>query len=98
MNYKQFESIITEIQKLHTKQRNIQKVMSEDMCDGHFVVELGSDLACTIIDYMSEHFACGDLIYWWLYEEPDYIIEENNKKYVVKSIKQLYKFLEGNRK
>ena len=73
MEYKHFEKLMTSILDLHKQQREIGKVL-ENICSSSWcIVTIGDNLVTTMIDFLTEHFNCGDeyggLINWWLYDD-----------------------------
>lgn len=93
MKYKVFKEVITKLQEIQEKSRSLYK--------------LGIDLSNYIEDDYSEiitlilksHYGLNgeDMISWWLYEDVEKVLYENDSDKIVrelKTISQLWKYVE----
>jgi hypothetical protein len=97
MKYKQFERLILAIQESDKERDNFNDALSP-FNDGWTIITLGYNLTKAVINYLEDVFndKCN-YIDWWLYEDVEKVIYENDKQIKVKTIRQLYDFLMKNK-
>jgi len=92
----QFNKRMELIQNFHSEQETLQ-VLIDKLTDGYSVVDMGNYLVEELVNIITEelHIKDKDLLFWWLYEDVEKIIYDENKKplYNVKTLDGLYDYI-----
>jgi uncharacterized protein (DUF4213/DUF364 family) len=93
MTKKQFIKYMQLIQNFLSEQETLSALIYK-ISDGFSIVTIGNNLMDGLIDIIEESFDYLDIISWWLFEDVEKIIYINNVSISVKTLDELYDFLE----
>ena len=98
MTKEQFIKRMSLIQNFHSEQ-NTLNVLIDKLTDGYSVVNMGEYILQELIDMIEEDLGYEDMLNWWLFEDVEKVIYDNNDniKYSVKTLDELYDFMVGNK-
>ena len=94
MTKEQFIKRMSLIQNFHSEQKTLS-VLIKKITDGYPVVTIGDYIINELLDMIEEdlHIKDKDLLSWWLYEDVDKVIYDNEKEISVRTLEELYDYI-----
>jgi hypothetical protein len=100
MNKEEFIRRIALIQNFHSEQETL-RILIGKLTDGYPIVDFGNYLAAEIISMINEvmDIKDTDLIDWWLYEDVEKIIYDNEENEIahLRTAGDLYDYIVGDK-
>lgn len=98
MTKEQFIKRMSLIQNFHSEWETLQ-ILIDKITDGYSVVTVGDYLVTEIIDMIEEDIGYKNILDWWLYEDVDKVIyeDEEEKEYSVRTLEELYDYMVANK-
>jgi hypothetical protein len=96
MDKKTFTQYMQQIQNFHSQQETVSDII-EKISDGWCIITIGNQLVEIIINLINKtlHIQDTELLSWWLYEDVDKIIYENDDEteVSVRTLDELYEYI-----
>ena len=83
------------IQNFHSEQQTLS-VLINKITDGYNVVTIGDYLVSEMINIIEEDLGYKDILGWWLYEDVDKVIYDEDKEISVRTLEELYDYMTEN--
>lgn len=94
MTKEQFIKRMSLIQNFRSEQDTLS-VLINKISDGYPIVTIGDYLVNELIDTISEdiHIEDKDLLSWWLYEDVEKVLYDNETEISVRTLEELYDYI-----
>ena len=94
MTKEQFIKRMSLIQNFRSEQDTLS-VLINKISDGYPIVTIGDYLVNELIDTISEdiHIEDKDLLSWWLYEDVEKVLYDNETEISVRTLGELYDYI-----
>ena len=94
MSKEQFVKRMSLIQNFHSEQDTLSVLIGK-LSDGYSVVTMGNYLVNGYLDMIEENLDIfkDDWLTWWLYEDVEKVVYEDDKEISVRTLGELYDFL-----
>ncbi len=96
MTKEQFIKRMNLIQNFQSEQQTLS-VLIEKITDGYNIVTIGDYLVDEIINMIEEDLGYNDILAWWLYEDVDKVIYDNEEEISVRTLEELYDYMIKNK-
>lgn len=96
MTKEQFIKRMNLIQNFQSEQQTLS-VLIDKITDGYSIVTIGDYLVDEIINMIEEDLGYNDILAWWLYEDVDKVIYDNEKEISVRTLEELYDYMIKNK-
>jgi len=95
MTKEQFIKRIQLIQNFHSEQETLSALIGK-ISDGYCIVDFGNYLVDEMVCMINEalHIEDEDLLDWWLYEDVDKVIYNNDKAISVRTLDELWDYID----
>lgn len=99
MKKDQFIKRMQLIQNFHSEQETLN-LLIDKLVDGFPVVDMGNYLVNEILEMINEimEIKDEDLLSWWLYEDVEKIIYDEDKEISVRTLEELYDYIKKENK
>ena len=99
MEKDQFIKRMQLIQNFHSEQETLN-LLIDKLVDGFPVVDMGNYLVNEILEMINEimEIKDEDLLSWWLYEDVEKIIYDEDKEISVRTLEELYDYIKKENK
>ena len=94
MTKEQFIKRMSLIQNFRSEQDTLS-ILINKISDGYPIVTIGDYLVNELIDTISEdiHIEDKDLLSWWLYEDVEKVLYDNETEISVRTLEELYDYI-----
>lgn len=96
MTKEQFIKRMNLIQNFQSEQQTLS-VLIDKITDGYSIVTIGDYLVSEMINMIEENLGYMDILAWWLYEDVDKVIYDNEKEISVRTLEELYDYIIKNK-
>lgn len=96
MTKEQFIKRMNLIQNFQSEQQTLS-VLIDKITDGYSIVTIGDYLVSEMINMIEENLGYMDILAWWLYEDVDKVIYDNEKEISVRTLEELYDYMIKNK-
>ncbi len=96
MTKEQFIKRMNLIQNFQSEQQTLS-VLIDKITDGYNIVTIGDYLVDEIINMIEEDLGYNDILAWWLYEDVDKVIYDNEEEISVRTLEELYDYMIKNK-